>query len=93
MQHFAEHNPMKWLRNRGQLTQRQEVKKGIRWCKTSLLKTAKGAGAKFGADSHSREGKTDTSQHSNSKKVQNSPGDRRNLVGGHGRSVVLEAAP
>ena len=55
------------------------------------MKATKGAGAKFGADPHSRDGKTNTSQHSNSKEVQSTPGERRNLVGGHSGSAVFVA--
>ena len=93
MQNFAENNPRKWLRNRVQLTERQEVTKGFQWCTASLLKTTKGAGVKLGTGFHSREEKTSTSQNSYSAKVQSSPGERRNLIGGHGEDAVLVAAP
>ena len=58
-----------------------------------LLKTTQWAGAKFDVDSHSRKAKTSQSEHSYSKNVQSSPGERRKLVGGHGGSVVLVAKP
>ena len=43
--------------------------------------TTKGAGAKFGVDSHSRKGKTNTDNKFNDREVQSSSGERRSLGG------------
>jgi len=55
----------------------------------ALLKTTKGAGAKFWCRFPYEKRRTNRSQQAHNKKVQSSPGERRNLGGGHGEALSL----
>ena len=53
----------------------------------------KGAGELFGIDFNPRKGKTNTSQHFTDMDVQSSPGERRSLGGGHGKTQKVGQNP
>ena len=88
---FYENNPRGGCEVASNVPSFRNQRKVVRFCEVwRLKKKERGPGAKFGVDSHSRKGKTNTRQHSNNSKVQGSPGERQSP--GRGYGVLLKGA-